>query len=136
MKTFAPDVEVICVQPAWAPAMTQSGHQRRAVTTDSTDTIADAVTGRFPLPAVLSDLLLVADDAVLVREASHRWDRMLLEHAGLVVEPAAALGLVGTSGGSPEVLLTFWHGFGADQLRDGRRFKSCRRDRGQRVGRR
>lgn len=85
---------MICVQPAGAPAMTQSWHQRRVVTTDSTDTIADAVAGRFPLPAVLSDLLLVADDAVLVREASIiAGMRMLLEHAGLVVEPAAALGL-------------------------------------------
>lgn len=94
MKTFAPDVEVICVQPAGAPAMTQSWHQRRVVTTDSTDTIADAVAGRFPIPAVLSDLLLVADDAVLVREDSIiAGMRMLLEHAGLVVEPAAALGL-------------------------------------------
>lgn len=94
VKEFAPAVEVICVQPAGAPAMTQSWHQRRVVTTDSTDTIADAVAGRFPLPAVLSDLLLVADDAVLVREASIiAGMRMLLEHAGLVVEPAAALGL-------------------------------------------
>lgn len=94
MKALAPDVEVICVQPAGAPAMTQSWRQRRVVTTDSTDTIADAVAGRLPIPEVLNDLLLVADDAVLVQEASIiAGMRALLDDAGLVVEPAAALGI-------------------------------------------
>jgi threonine dehydratase len=74
--------------------MTLSWRQRRVVTTDSTDTIADGVAGRRPIAAVLDDLLLVADDAVLVNEASIIAGlRMLLEHAGLVVEPSAALGI-------------------------------------------
>ncbi|MER7637323.1 pyridoxal-phosphate dependent enzyme [Streptomyces sp. NPDC126522] len=94
LKALAPGVEVICVQPSGAPAMTRSWHARRVVTTDSTDTIADGVAGRYPIPAVLDDLLLVADDAVLVREASIITGmRMLHDHAGLVVEPSAALGI-------------------------------------------
>lgn len=94
MKALAPEVEVICVQPEGAPAMTRSWHGRRVVTTDSTDTIADGVAGRCPIPAVLDDLLVVADDAVLVREASITAGmRMLLDHVGLVVEPSAALGI-------------------------------------------
>jgi threonine dehydratase len=94
LKTRAPGVEVICVQPLGAPAMTYSWRERRVVTTDSTNTIADGVAGRLPIPAALDDLLLVADDAVLVREASIiAGMRMLLEHAGLVVEPSAALGI-------------------------------------------
>jgi threonine dehydratase len=94
LKTLAPDVAVICVQPAGAPAMTRSWHERQVVTTDSTDTIADGVAGRFPIAEVLDDLLVVADDAVLVREASIvAGMRMLLEGAGLVVEPSAALGV-------------------------------------------
>ncbi|MEU2723616.1 threonine/serine dehydratase [Streptomyces smyrnaeus] len=94
MKALAPGVEVICVQPLGAPAMTRSWRERRVVTTDSTDTIADGVAGRRPIPAVLDDLLLVADDAVLVQEASIiAGMRMLLDHAGLVVEPSAALGI-------------------------------------------
>ena len=94
MKALAPEVEVICVQPLGAPAMTHSWHRRRVVTTDSTDTIADGVAGRRPIPAVLDDLLLVADDAVLVQEASIITGmRLLLDHAGLVVEPSAALGI-------------------------------------------
>ncbi|MEU1515480.1 pyridoxal-phosphate dependent enzyme [Streptomyces sp. NPDC005811] len=94
LKALVPEVEVICVQPQGAPAMTRSWHRRRVVTTDSADTIADGVAGRRPIPAVLRDLLLVADDAVLVQEASIvAGMRTLLDHAGLVVEPSAALGI-------------------------------------------
>lgn len=94
LKTLAPGVEVICVQPTGAPAMTRSWHERRVVTTESTDTIADGVAGRFPIPEVLDDLLTVADDAVLVHESSIvAGMRMLLEHTGLIVEPSAALGI-------------------------------------------
>ncbi|MET8945719.1 pyridoxal-phosphate dependent enzyme [Streptomyces sp. NPDC004542] len=94
VKALAPGVEVICVQPLGAPAMTHSWRRRRVVTTGSTDTIADGVAGRCPIPVVLDDLLVVADDAVLVREASIiAGMRMLLDHAGLVVEPSAALGV-------------------------------------------
>jgi len=94
VKALAPDVEVICVQPLGAPAMTRSWRERRVVTTESTDTIADGVAGRRPIPAVLDDLLVVADDAVLVQEASIiAGMRLLLDQAGLVVEPSAALGI-------------------------------------------
>ena len=94
LKMLAPEVEVVCVQPLGAPALTHSWHQRRVVTTDTTNTIADGVAGRIPIPEVLDDLLLVADDAVLVQESSIVTGlRMLLEHAGLVVEPSAALGI-------------------------------------------
>jgi threonine dehydratase len=94
VKARAPEVEVICIQPLGAPAMTRSWRARRVVTTDSTSTIADGVAGRRPIQAVLDDLLLVADDAVLVREESIiAGMRMLLDHAGLVVEPSAALGI-------------------------------------------
>jgi threonine dehydratase len=94
LKALAPGVEVICVQPLGAPAMTLSWRRGSVVTTETTDTIADGVAGRRPIPAVLDDLLLVADDAVLVREESIvAGMRMLLDHAGLVVEPSAALGV-------------------------------------------
>ncbi|WP_415803323.1 threonine ammonia-lyase [Isoptericola cucumis] len=94
VKSCAPGAEVICVQPQGAPAMTRSWHLGRVVTTGPTDTIADGVAGRRPIPVVLDDLLQVADDAVLVEEASIVTGmHMLLEHAGLVVEPSAALGI-------------------------------------------
>ncbi len=94
LKSLAPGTEVIAIQPERAPAMTRSWRERRVVTTDSADTIADGVAGRFPIPEVLDDLLQVADDAVLVRETSIVAGlRLFLEQAGLVVEPSAALGL-------------------------------------------
>ncbi|MGW3962633.1 threonine ammonia-lyase [Amycolatopsis sp. NPDC005003] len=94
LRAEAPGTEVVCVQPAGAPAMTRSWHARRVVTTGPTNTIADGVAGRRPIPEVLADLLVVADDAVLVTEASIITGmRLLLEHAGLVVEPSAALGI-------------------------------------------
>ncbi|WP_433246156.1 threonine ammonia-lyase [Actinomadura nitritigenes] len=94
LKSLAPGVEVICVQPLGAPAMTLSWRRGRVVTTGPTDTIADGVAGRRPIPVVLDDLLQVADDAVLVREESITAGmRLLLDHAGLVVEPSAALGV-------------------------------------------
>jgi Pyridoxal-phosphate dependent enzyme len=46
LKARAPGVEVVCVQPLGAPAMTRSWRQRRVVTTGPTDTIADGVAGR------------------------------------------------------------------------------------------
>ena len=74
MKSMRPGVEVICIQPHGAPAMTYSWRERRVITTDSTNTIADGVAGRHPIPAVLDDLLVVADDAILgSRGVDHRW---------------------------------------------------------------
>ncbi|WP_229067852.1 threonine/serine dehydratase [Actinoplanes sp. DH11] len=94
LKALRPEVEVVCVQPRGAPAMTRSWHERRVVTTATVDTIADGVAGRHPIPEVLNDLLRVADDAVLVDETSIVTGiRMLWQHAGLVVEPSAALGV-------------------------------------------
>jgi threonine dehydratase len=94
VKELAPSVDVICVQPEGAPAMTRSWRQQQVVTTESANTIADGVAGRFPIPEVLDDLLLVADDAVLVQETAIITGlRMLLNHAGLIVEPSAALGI-------------------------------------------
>ncbi|MDS0138753.1 MULTISPECIES: pyridoxal-phosphate dependent enzyme [unclassified Amycolatopsis] len=94
LRTCAPGTEVIGIQPEGAPAMTRSWHAGRVITTGPTNTIADGVAGRRPIPEVLADLLLVADDAVLVSEASIiAGMRLLLKHAGLVVEPSAALGI-------------------------------------------
>ena len=72
------------------------------VNTDTIDTIADGVAGRYPIPEVLDDLLEVVDDVVLVDEdLIKRGMRLLFECAGLVVEPSAALG-VAVILGNPE----------------------------------
>lgn len=62
--------------------------------TDRTETIADGVAGRCPIPEVLDDLLVLLDDVVLVSEDSIKAGmRAVYAHAGLVVEPSAALGI-------------------------------------------
>ena len=93
-KTLSPATEVVCVQPKGAPAMALSWRARSVVTTDRTDTVADGVAGRFPIPAVLGDLLAVADHVPLVEEESIiAGMRMLYRQAALVAEPSAALGI-------------------------------------------
>jgi threonine dehydratase len=66
----------------------------RVVDAGAPSTIADGVAGRYVIPEVLDDLIAVADDAVLVSEDSIKDAmRLLYEHSGLIVEPAAALGV-------------------------------------------
>jgi threonine dehydratase len=94
VRSLAEQVEMIGVQPSGAPAMTLSWRHGTVVETDSIETIADGVAGRCPIPEVLDDLLVVLDDMVLVGEESIKVGmRLLYEHAGLVVEPSAALGI-------------------------------------------
>jgi threonine dehydratase len=93
-KALAPHVEVLAVQPEGAPAMALSWRSGSVVETETIDTIADGVAGRCPIPEVLDDLLVVVDDVVLVREESIKAGmRLLYRHAGLIVEPSAALGV-------------------------------------------
>jgi threonine dehydratase len=74
--------------------MALSWRRRTVVNTNTIDTIADGVAGRYPIPEVLDDLLEVVGDVVLVEEDHiKRGMRLLFEHAGLVVEPSAALGI-------------------------------------------
>ena len=94
MRSLAGQVEVIGIQPYGAPAMALSWRKRTVVETDRIETIADGVAGRCPIPEVLDDLLVVLDDVMLVSEDSIKAGmRAVYEHAGLVVEPSAALGI-------------------------------------------
>lgn len=94
LKNQRPGTEIVTVQPENAPAMTLSLRAGRPVEVGAPTTIADGVAGRYVLTEVLEDLLEVVDDAVLVSERSIvEAMRLLHAHAGLVVEPAAALGV-------------------------------------------
>jgi threonine dehydratase len=94
LKRRRPGIEVVTVQPRNAPAMTLSYKAGRVMDPGAPNTIADGVAGRYVIPEVLDDLLSVADDALLVSEESIKAGmRLLYLHSGLVVEPAAALGV-------------------------------------------
>ncbi len=94
VKCLAPATAVVGVQPKGAPAMALSWRAGHVIETETIDTIADGVAGRHPIPEVLDDLLVIADDMILVGEDTILAGmRLLYEHAGLVVEPSAALGV-------------------------------------------
>jgi threonine dehydratase len=94
LKCRRSEVKIICVQPRNAPAMTLSYRAGRVVEVGAPNTIADGVAGRYVVPEVFDDLLAVADDVLLVSEESIKEGmRLLFDHTGLVVEPAAALGV-------------------------------------------
>jgi threonine dehydratase len=93
-RALAPDVRIVAVSAAGAPAMVESLRRGRLVRTPGVDTIADGVAVRVPVPEALADLEGLVDDTCLVPdEAIVAAMRALHEHAGLVVEPAGAIGL-------------------------------------------
>jgi threonine dehydratase len=94
MKRRLPAIAVLTVQPEQAPGMTLSFRAGHVVDAGPPDTIADGVAGRYVLAEVLDDLTAIATDALLVSEDSIKAAmRLLYRCSGLIVEPAAALGV-------------------------------------------
>jgi threonine dehydratase len=94
LKCRIPAIEVLTVQPARAPGMTLSLRAGHVIDAGPPDTIADGVAGRYVLPEVLEDLSHVATGSFLVSEESIRDGmRLIYRCSGLIVEPAAALGI-------------------------------------------
>ena len=93
-KALRPQMRIVAVQAAAAPAMAQSWRARRAVPTATAATIADGLAVRTPIPEVLEDLLALVDEVVLVDEAQIAAGMDLLLHqTGLMCEPSAAVGI-------------------------------------------
>jgi threonine dehydratase len=94
IKAHAPGVQMIGVAAAAADAMEVSWREGRVIDRDSARTIADGIAVRRPVPEAVADMAGTVDDVVLVDEASIvRAVRLLFETAGLVVEPAGAVGI-------------------------------------------
>jgi threonine dehydratase len=92
-RRLAPDCRVIGVEPAAGDDATRSFKERKLVTIQTPDTIADGARttslGRVTFPLVLAyaaDMLTVGDDELL-RAMFYLWERMKI-----VVEPTGALG--------------------------------------------
>ena len=94
MRHRCPSLRVLTVQPERAPGMTLSLRAGHVVDAGPPDTIADGVAGRYVLHEVLDDLRELATETLLVTEKSIK-DAMRLLYcgSGLIVEPAAALGV-------------------------------------------
>lgn len=94
LKHHRPSTQILSVQPRQAPALTNSFRAGRVVDAEPPRTIADGVAGRYTIPDVLTDMLELVDDALLVQEDSIvEGMRVLYKYSGLIVEPAAALGV-------------------------------------------
>lgn len=94
LKAHSPNTKVWSVQPQNAPALTRSYLAGEVIESGPPNTIADGVAGRYTIPDVLADMLEIVDDAFLVEEDSIiEGMKLLYKHSGLIVEPAAALGV-------------------------------------------
>jgi threonine dehydratase len=97
IKHASPSTRVIAVCAEGAPSMALSWKARKAVDAPS-ESIADGIAVRLPIPAAVDITLRTVDDVVLVSdEAMRAWMRHLFLDAGLVVEPSGAAGLAAIS---------------------------------------
>ena len=93
LKHASPRTQVIAVCAATAPSMALSWKAHRAVDAPS-DTIADGIAVRVPVPEAVALMEHTIDDVMLVDDEMMAASmRTVLHDAGLVVEPAGAAGL-------------------------------------------
>ncbi|MBS1558035.1 MAG: threonine/serine dehydratase [Bacteroidetes bacterium] len=93
-RHVSPRTKIIAVQAEGAPAMVESWKQNQVINYNTTNTIADGVAVRLPVPQALEDMKGLVDSAWLVDDQSILEAMKLLHvHTGLVVEPSGALGL-------------------------------------------
>jgi threonine dehydratase len=94
LKHVQPQIRVVAIQSAGAPAMLESWRQKRVVTLDTISTIADGIGVRIPIPECVRDMEGIVDDGILVQDASLiEAMRLAHEHLGIVLEPSGAAGL-------------------------------------------
>lgn len=94
LKHVRPEIRVVAIQSAGAPAMLESWQQKRMITFDTISTIADGIGVRVPIPECVRDMEGVIDDGILVKDASLiEAMRLAHEHLGIVLEPSGAAGL-------------------------------------------
>ena len=94
LRQASPATRVIAVAASGAPAMEISWRGGRPVSTESTDTIADGIAVRVPVPEALEIMRVTVDEVMLVTDAEILAAmRMLLFDTGLLIEPAGAAGL-------------------------------------------
>ena len=93
-QAHAPQVRVIGVSATGADAMAASWRAGGCIERERADTIADGIAVRVPVPEAVADMRGTVDEVLLVPDdAIRRAMRLLFAHAGLVVEPAGAVGV-------------------------------------------
>jgi threonine dehydratase len=93
MKTHSPETEIIGVCATGAPAMERSWRSGR-IETAASETIAEGVAVRIPVAEAVEQMRNLVDDVVLMQDSTMlEAMRFILRHAGVVTEPAGALGI-------------------------------------------
>ncbi|TSA55113.1 MAG: threonine/serine dehydratase [Actinobacteria bacterium] len=94
IKHVAPEVQIIGVSSATADAMEASWRSGTVINRPSTNTIADGIAVRTPVPEALNDMKGLVDDVLLVSEdALQQAMRIVFDKAGLTTEPAGVAGV-------------------------------------------
>ena len=94
VKAHAPPIRVIGVCALGADAMAASWRANACIARERADTIADGIAVRVPVPQAVADMQGTVDEVLLVSDgAIRRAMRLLFTQAGLVVEPAGAVGV-------------------------------------------
>jgi threonine dehydratase len=94
VKAHAPGIRVIGVCAEGADSMAASWKEGRLVERSTVNTIADGIAVRRPVPEALSDMVGLVDDVLLVSDGAIKDAmRAIFQKAGLVVEPAGAVGV-------------------------------------------
>lgn len=93
-KAVSPETKVVGVSALGADAMEKSWRGDEIVERADVETIAEGIAVRVPVPAAIEDMRPIVDEMVLVEDNSMVEAMRVLHHdAGLLVEPAAAVGL-------------------------------------------
>jgi len=96
-KSTSSATRIIGVVAEGAPAMDKSWRQQRVVTTEAVDTIADGIGVRVPVPEALDVMATAVDDVLQVSDAATlKAMRLIHQLAGIVLEPAGAVGVAAT----------------------------------------
>ena len=94
LKHVRPQIRVVAIQSAGAPAMLESWRQKRVVSFDTISTIADGIGVRIPIPECVQDMEGIIDEGIVVQDASLiEAMRLAHERLGIVLEPSGAAGL-------------------------------------------
>jgi threonine dehydratase len=94
LKRASPATRIIAVCPTGSPSMEMSWRAGKPISTGPTDTIADGIAVRVPVPEALEIMRTAVDEVMLVTDAEIiEAMRMLHSVVGVVVEPAGAAGI-------------------------------------------
>ena len=94
IKHYAPPTRIVGVCASGAPCMALSWRARKPVSTERSDTIAEGIEVRVPVPESVARLVALVDDILLVGDEDLlQAMRLSAETLGLLLEPSGAAGL-------------------------------------------